>query len=153
MSEETRTRIAAALYDRDRHETGPPWSALDARAQQPHQWRADTVYTQFVEPLEQRAAVLEAMFERMENPHVVFHGPDGKELHRDWCRECRVDAIRGEADALRQMVAAAALELRQLAGRYTVCPDNALRVIGLLGGDVARIAEKLRAAADQGGGQ
>lgn len=35
-----------------------------------------------------------AMLERMETLHVTFTGPDGEELHPDWCRECRVAKVQ-----------------------------------------------------------
>ncbi|HET9890610.1 MAG TPA: hypothetical protein VFQ42_08930 [Mycobacterium sp.] len=54
-----------------------------------------------------RADTLEAMFERAETQHVTFIGHDGKELHPDWCRECRVEALRAETGATLQDVLAA----------------------------------------------
>lgn len=37
---------------------------------------------------------LTAMLERMDTQHTTFSGPDGKEIHPHWCRECRVSELK-----------------------------------------------------------
>lgn len=46
--------------------------------------------------------VVAGICERMETQHVTFFVKDtGEEIHPDWCRECRVDKLRAELDALK----------------------------------------------------
>lgn len=46
-----------------------------------------------------------AMLERMETTHVKFRGPDGEQIHPDWCRECRVTKAQRERDEARAAIA------------------------------------------------
>lgn len=43
--------------------------------------------------------------ERLETQHIIWEGPGGKEVHPDWCRECRVEAAykKGLNDAADQI--------------------------------------------------